>query len=56
LHLPEVQQLIDEGLARATGEQILLMPSGLECSDAIGLWLTSATMCRLMQEYELHWS
>ncbi len=49
--LPELTGLVDEGLAEINAETIRLTETGLEQSDAIGPWLYSARVRRLMEEY-----
>ena len=40
--LPQLDALVEHGLATLTNEQLLLTESGMERSDAIGPWLYSA--------------
>lgn len=49
--LPELTGLTAEGLATVTGERIRLTEAGIERSDAIGPWLYSRKVRRLMAEY-----
>lgn len=51
--LPSLNELIEQGLAVCSGGVLQLTAEGLEYSDAIGPWLYSPEVCRLMAEYEL---
>jgi oxygen-independent coproporphyrinogen III oxidase len=53
-HLPQLNDLSECGLAESDSARIVLTPHGLERSDAIGPWLYSPRVKRLMAEYELH--
>ncbi len=48
----QFSHLIDQGLAVALGDRILLTVSGMEWSDRIGYDFYSAAIHQLMQEYE----
>ncbi len=50
--LPELQTLIDRGLAQRSAGVLALTPAGLEWSDAIGPWLFSDAVAQRMQEWE----
>lgn len=50
--LPALRELQDHALANVTPDRIHLTPVGLEKSDAIGPWLYSARVGRLMEGYE----
>jgi oxygen-independent coproporphyrinogen-3 oxidase len=49
--LPELEQLATHQLATIGNDRIQLTPAGLERSDAIGPWLYSQRVCRLMEGY-----
>jgi oxygen-independent coproporphyrinogen-3 oxidase len=51
--LPSLDELIEQGLAVCSSGVLQLTAEGLEYSDAIGPWLYSPEVCRLMAEYEL---
>jgi oxygen-independent coproporphyrinogen-3 oxidase len=51
--LPELAELIEQGLAAWEDGFLQLTETGLECSDTIGPWLYSPLVKRLIQEYEL---
>lgn len=51
--LPELGLLQGHGLAELRDGRLVLTETGLERSDAIGPWLYSAKMARLIGEYEL---
>ena len=50
---PELQQLVNAGLAVARPEGWFLTSTGVERSDAVGPWLQSATVTSMMKEYEV---
>jgi oxygen-independent coproporphyrinogen-3 oxidase len=50
-HLPALSDLRDWGLAACSLDRLELTESGLERSDAIGPWLYSDRVRRLMEEY-----
>ncbi len=50
-HLPELAALEDRGLAVGSPDRLALTDSGLERSDAIGPWLYSGRVRRLMEDY-----
>lgn len=50
---PELQQLLDLGLARLDGDSLQLTPDGLGWSDTIGPWLYSPLMHERMGTYQL---
>jgi oxygen-independent coproporphyrinogen-3 oxidase len=52
-HFPELATLESRGLAQRDGARIVLTPSGIERSDAIGPWLHSGRTDELMEQYEL---
>jgi oxygen-independent coproporphyrinogen-3 oxidase len=52
--VPELDALIESGLAAAGASRIKLMDAGLELSDAIGPLLYSARVQELMRTYEPH--
>lgn len=52
--LPQLEELLDLDFAVASHERIRLTSSGLERSDAIGPWLYSDRVTRLMEEFECH--
>jgi oxygen-independent coproporphyrinogen-3 oxidase len=49
--LPELEQLLAAGLASATTERLRLSDDGIERSDVIGPWLTSAEVRARMESY-----
>lgn len=51
--LPELNALIQYGLAVDTGDRLKLTGAGMERTDALGPWLYSAKVHRLMEEYKL---
>ena len=51
--LPQLDALVEHGLATLTNEQLLLTESGMERADAIGPWLYTARAQALMEAYEL---
>ena len=51
--LPELRELARHGLATLADGRLRLTEAGLERSDAIGPWLYSAKVGRLMETYEL---
>jgi oxygen-independent coproporphyrinogen III oxidase len=51
--LPQLQQLIQAGLAQNDGQRLSLSSDGLALSDAIGPWLYSERVNRLSAAYEL---
>ena len=53
-HFPQCQELEAAGLAGVTDDRLVLSECGMELSDAIGPWLYSDRVRRLMNEYELH--
>jgi len=52
--LPELSELSAAGLGFEDGPRFKLSPAGIELSDAIGPWLYSNNVQRLMKSYELH--
>ncbi|HEY0378033.1 MAG TPA: STM4012 family radical SAM protein [Pyrinomonadaceae bacterium] len=50
---PELQDLLDDGLAIGDEERLLLSERGLELSDAVGPWLYSTYVHELSGAYEL---
>jgi oxygen-independent coproporphyrinogen III oxidase len=50
---PELLQLVDWGLAQHQGQMMQLTALGLERSDAIGPWLFSESVQKLIQTYEV---
>ena len=50
--LPELLDLVVNGLAEVNNDRIVLTESGLEYSDAIGPWLYSQTVQSRMEAYE----
>jgi oxygen-independent coproporphyrinogen-3 oxidase len=52
--LPQLTELITNELASHESERLQLTPAGLELSDAIGPWLYSPHVNRLMEECECH--
>lgn len=52
--LPQLQQLLELGLAINTPAHLTLTPEGLAYSDTIGPWLYSAAVKESMREYEFH--
>jgi oxygen-independent coproporphyrinogen-3 oxidase len=50
--LPQLLQLEARGLAHSTDERVWLTDEGIERSDAIGPWLYSASVLRLMEAFE----
>jgi oxygen-independent coproporphyrinogen-3 oxidase len=50
---PELQELLDLGLAVRDGGALRLTEAGLERSDTLGPWLYSEAMTARMEEYEL---
>lgn len=48
---PELKELEAHGLARRTGEALVLTEAGVERSDMLGPWLHSERVRALMQEY-----
>ncbi len=50
--IPALSELEAAGWMNATPDRLFLTPSGLERSDAIGPWLYSERVRRLMEEYE----
>ncbi len=50
---PELQQLVDAGLARRAGDGWALTEAGVERSDAIGPWLQSPAVTSMMTAYEV---
>ena len=51
--LPELSELEPAGLASWRGDALCLTDAGVERSDALGPWLTSARVQALVQEAEL---
>lgn len=51
-HLPQLHDLLEQQLAKIDTHRLQLTPDGLALSDAIGPWLYSAEVTRLMEEYE----
>jgi oxygen-independent coproporphyrinogen-3 oxidase len=51
--LPQLASLPEHGLATLADGRLVLTPAGLERSDAIGPWLYSPAVQRLMAEYEM---
>lgn len=51
--LPALDELVEQGLATCSGAVLQLTAEGFEYSDAIGPWLYSPQVRRLMEEYEL---
>lgn len=51
--LPQLTELIDNGLAMDNCQRLQLTERGIECSDAIGPWLYTAQAQALMEAYEL---
>jgi oxygen-independent coproporphyrinogen-3 oxidase len=49
----ELQVLLDEGLAISVDRQLRLSQRGLELSDAVGPWLYSALVHKLIESHEL---
>lgn len=49
--MPALQELQQHALATVTQDRVCLTPAGLERSDAIGPWLYSARVGRLMEEF-----
>jgi oxygen-independent coproporphyrinogen III oxidase len=49
--LPQLDELVRGELARLEGERLSLTPAGIERSDAIGPWLRSSRVERLMRDY-----
>jgi oxygen-independent coproporphyrinogen-3 oxidase len=49
--LAQLEELLRGGLAVLEGERLVLTPAGLERSDAIGPWLRSPRVARLMLDY-----
>lgn len=52
--LPQLAELVELDFAIATPQRLRLTRSGLERSDAIGPWLYSERVVRLMEEFECH--
>ncbi|REJ68210.1 MAG: coproporphyrinogen III oxidase family protein [Planctomycetota bacterium] len=52
--LPELQCLIERELAVPAVDRIRLTDAGLELSDAIGPWLYSSRVRRLMESFQCH--
>ncbi len=50
--LPQLRHLLDRGLARLTGDRLRLTELGIERSDAVGPWLYSERVCRLMETHQ----
>lgn len=51
--LPELAELVEEGMAVHAGECVTLAPRGLELSDSIGPWLYSDNVVAAMRGYVL---
>jgi oxygen-independent coproporphyrinogen-3 oxidase len=51
--LPQLTQLLDEGLAVMNEKNLRLTETGLMLSDAIGPWLYSPTVTRRIEDYDL---
>jgi oxygen-independent coproporphyrinogen-3 oxidase len=51
--LPELGELVPRGLAEPAGDGLRLSPEGHARADALGPWLYSANVRRLMAAYEL---
>ena len=49
---PQLQALIHRGLATCEGDLFRLTPAGMELSDAIGPWLFSEKVVRLMEAHQ----
>lgn len=52
--LPQLAELVDHGFANHESDRLQLTSAGLELSDAIGPWLYSTRVSRLMEECECH--
>lgn len=52
-HFPQLDQLLERGLAARDGGVVRLTSTGMELSDVIGPWLYSDHVTSRMQEYEL---
>lgn len=50
---PELRELLTENLAICDRQLLHLTPTGIEVSDAIGMWLFSDRVRHLMQSYDL---
>ena len=50
---PELEELVERGLALRSDDRLMLSVGGLEYSDTIGPWLYSARVRRLTESYEL---
>lgn len=50
---PELQHLVEAGMAKWLDGSWILTPAGVERSDGIGPWLQSATVTSMMKEYEV---
>ena len=50
---PELQHLVDAGLAVHSDAGWTLTPAGLERSDTIGPWLQSSAVTSMMNQYEV---
>ncbi len=50
--LPQLRHLLDRGLASLTGDRLRLTELGIERSDAVGPWLYSERVCRLMETHQ----